>query len=121
MVIDFPQPTCMRGFCGVVQAPTKLGLGCFALSEEAGEFRVNDTRNPVDNKDLAGRQLLGSVKHRYRLVHVTDPVQERNGRCMLGSQKSDRTQIERLLRILQLRLEFLESRRQEFSTFTLQV
>ena len=71
---------------GVIQAPGELSLGCFALTEKAREFRVNDARDPVNNEDLPPRHLLGTVEHRDRVVHVTDPVQQRNRRCVLRTQ-----------------------------------
>src|SRR5215471_15951428 len=48
-----------------VKAPSELGLGYFAQTEETGELRVNHAGNPVD---LATGHLLGPVEHRDCVV-----------------------------------------------------
>jgi len=40
-----------------IKAPSELGLGYFAQTEETGELRVNNAGNPVDNENLVGTAL----------------------------------------------------------------
>src|SRR5215813_14136917 len=86
VIVEFPQPACMRCTSGIIQAPGEFSLGCFILTEKPREFRMNDPRDPVDNEDLATRHLLGPVEHRYCVVYVTDPVKQRNRRGVVGAQ-----------------------------------
>src|ERR1700676_1603817 len=89
--------------------------------EKAWKFSIDDGGNPVHNEDLPSGKLLGLIEDRDRVFHVADSVQQRDGRCMLGSQQSDGTQIRRLLSICQARTEFLQSRRKELRALTLHV
>jgi hypothetical protein len=47
---------------------------------------MNNAGNPVHDEDLPSGKLLGLIQDRYRVFHVTDPVQQRDGRCVLGAQ-----------------------------------
>src|SRR5258708_17455398 len=89
--------------------------------EETRKLGSDDAGNPVHNEDLPSGKLLGLIEDRYRVFHVTDSVQQRNGSCMLSSQQSDGAQIERLLSIGQARSEFVQSCREKLSALTLQV
>src|SRR6266576_4875965 len=89
--------------------------------EKAWKLSMDDAGNPIHNEDLPSGKLLGLIEDRYRVFHVTDSVQQRNGRCMLGSQQSDGAQIERLLNVGQARSEFVQSCGEKLSALTLQV
>src|SRR5205809_4308228 len=60
------------------------------------KFGMDHAGNPIHNEELPSGKLLGLIENRDRVFHVTDSVQQRNGRCMLGSQQSDGAQIQRL-------------------------
>src|ERR1700728_1434520 len=89
--------------------------------EETRKLGSDNAGNPIDNEDLPPGKLLGLIEDRYRFFHVTDSVQQRNGRCILGSQQSGGAQIERLLNVGQARSEFVQSRREKLSALSLQV
>src|SRR6266849_5913202 len=89
--------------------------------EKARKFRMDNAGNPIHNEDLPSGKLLGLIEDRNRVFHITESVQQRDGRCVLGAQQSDGAQIQRLLRVRQARAEFLQSRRKEVRAFTLQV
>src|SRR5713226_3524287 len=89
--------------------------------EKARKFRMDNASNPIHNEDLPSGKLLGLIEDRNRVFHITESVQQRDGRCVLGAQQSDGAQIQRLLRVRQARAEFLQSRRKELRSFTLHV
>src|ERR1700693_6292239 len=89
VVIDFSQPTRMRGFVSVFNAPGQLILRCLLLMENAWKFGMDDAGNPIHYEDLPSRKLLGSIEDGDRVTHVTDPVQQRDGRCVLSPQQPD--------------------------------
>jgi hypothetical protein len=77
--------------------------------------------NPVHNEDLPSGKLFGLIQDRNRLFHVSDAVQHRDGRCVLGTQQSDGAQIQGFLGFRQTRPEFLQPRREELRAFPLHV
>src|SRR5260370_13442343 len=96
-------------------------MSCLPLLEQAWKFGVDDAGNPVHNKDMSSGKLLGLIQNPDGVFHVTYSVQQRDGRCVLGSQQSDGAQIQRLLRVGQARTEFLQSSRKELRALTLHV
>src|SRR5262245_35388442 len=52
VIVNLPQPSCMRCFVSVFQAPAQLGLGCLSLIKLAWKFSMHDTRNPVHDENL---------------------------------------------------------------------
>src|SRR5712692_11121658 len=89
--------------------------------EKAWKFGMDDAGNPIHNEDLPSGKLLGLIEDRYRVFHVTDSVQQRDRRCVLGAQQSDGAQIQRLLSARQSRAEFFQSGRKELRALTLQI
>src|SRR6266851_10314132 len=89
--------------------------------EKVWKLGMDNAGNPVDHEDLPSGKLLGLIQGHHRVFHVADSVQQRDGRCVLGSQQSDGAQIQRLLSVRQTGTEFLQPRREELRTLTLQV
>jgi len=82
---------------------------------------MDNAGNPVHNEDSPSGKLLGLIQDGQGVFHVADAVPQRDGGCVLGSQQSDGAQIQSLLSVRQLGTEFLQSRREELRTLTLQV
>src|SRR5712691_8515078 len=61
VVIDFPQPTRMRRFVSVCQAPGQLILRCLPLMEKVWKLGMDNAGNPVHNKGLPSGQMLGLI------------------------------------------------------------
>src|SRR5713101_6484182 len=89
--------------------------------EAAWKLSMDDAGNPVHHEDLPSGKLLGLFQYRGGVFDVTHSMQQRHGRCMLSSQRSDCAQIQRLLRVRQTRSEFLQPRGEELCTLALQV
>ncbi len=72
VVVDFPQPTCVRRLVGIFYTPGQLGFGCLPLMEEAWKLGVDDARDPVHNENLPSGKLLGLFQYRDRFFDVAD-------------------------------------------------
>src|SRR4030095_14644806 len=118
MVVHLTQPSGMRRFVDVFDAPREFGSRGFCLTKKTTDFRVDDAGDPVHDKKPAPPQLLCLLKNRDRLLNVAIPVQQRQRRSMLGPQQTDDAQIKRLLDWRQTPFEFLEAGREELRSLT---
>src|ERR1700691_1269247 len=74
VVIDFSQPTRMRGFVSVFHAPNQFILRCLPLVEKAWKFGIDDAGYPVHYEDLPAGKPLGLIEDGDRVFYVTDSV-----------------------------------------------
>src|SRR5262245_19024066 len=58
MIVDFAQPSKMRGLVGMLNTPGEFLLCGRSLVKVAWKLRTHDTGDPVHDEDLAARQLL---------------------------------------------------------------
>src|SRR5712692_11744382 len=121
MKIHFPQPANARRFDDVCCAPCQIVLSGLPLMEETWELGTDNAGNPVHYKDLAAGEPLGLVQHCDGVFHIADAMEQGDRGDVLGPQQTDGAQVERLLRISEMRPEFIKPRGEELGTFRLLV
>ena len=68
----------MRRLIGIFHTPGQLRLGWLPLMKNAGEFGMDDARDPVHNVNLPPGKLLGLFQYSDRFFDVADSVQQRD-------------------------------------------
>src|SRR5262249_51049814 len=76
MVVHLTQPPGMRRLINVFDAPCQFLTRGVSLTKETRKLCVNYAGDPVDDENLAARQLLCLLEDRYRFLNVAIAVQE---------------------------------------------
>ena len=111
----------MWGFVDIFDTPNQLLLRSLSLIKAIGKLGVDHSGNPIHHENFPTGKALGFRQDGNGLFHPTDPAQQWNRMCMLGSQQPNRAQIQRLLNIRQPRLEFLQPHVEKLNALRLHI
>jgi hypothetical protein len=121
LVVDLPQPPCMRGLISMLDTPAQIRERGLSLVKAAGQLGGDDPRHPPHDEDLSPRQPFRLFEDGDGVPDPAASLQERHVGRVSRPQQSDRAEIEGLLAVRQAGFECLHERREKLDAVAVQM